>query len=196
MSKPNPSTKRGAYPCPGCGVDLGGKQGISGHAKNTPTCTSAMRFWGRVDKSGGADACWPWKGAVTSKHGYGNALWEGRYVSAHRIAWSLAIGPIPPAMCVLHKCDNRVCCNPAHYFLGTKKDNSADARAKGRYAYGERCLRNKLTEKDVLAIRAKYRRRPGGRCFISNARELAPEYGVLPQTIINAAEGRTWGHLK
>lgn len=191
MSK-SPSTNRG-YLCPGCGVDVVNKQGITNHARYTPSCTPLMRFWGRVDKSAGPDACWPWLGAVTSKHHYGNLLWEGKYVSAHRVAWIVTNGLVPTGLCVLHKCDNRVCCNPTHYFIGTKKDNSADAQAKGRYAFGERCLRNKLTEKDVLEIRAAFVWRTKRS---TNAAELAAKYGVIPTTIIMAAEGRTWRHLK
>lgn len=182
----NPRTKRTKYICPGCGAVLGGKQGISGHAKNTPSCTPAARFWGRVDSSGGPDACWPWEGAVTSQHGYGNALWEGRYVSAHRIAWSLRNGPVPSGMCVLHKCDNRVCCNPAHFFLGTKKDNSDDKIAKDRHARGERNKHAKLTPEQVLAIRQAD----------STQRELAAKYGVCQSAIAAIVSRRSWMHLK
>jgi hypothetical protein len=39
-------------------------------------------------------------------------------------------GPIPPGLCVLHRCDVRPCINPDHLFLGTQKDNMADLAAK------------------------------------------------------------------
>lgn len=61
-----------------------------------------------------------------------------RFTSAHRFAWELTNGPIPDGMNVLHACDNRACCNPAHLFLGTQKDNMIDMHAKGRGAKGYR----------------------------------------------------------
>lgn len=68
------------------------------------------------------------QGATT----YRTVWFEGRYTKAHRRAWELAHGPIPVGMDVLHRCDNPPCENPEHLFLGTAKDNMADARAKGR----------------------------------------------------------------
>ena len=55
-----------------------------------------------------------------------------RTVSSHRYAWELWEGPIPNGMNVLHRCDNRRCCNPAHLFLGTQQENMLDMYAKGR----------------------------------------------------------------
>lgn len=154
--------------------------------------TRANAFWGRVDKSGGPEACWLWRGAVTSKWGYGCTQVGGRRVlGAHKVAWTLTNGD-PGPLCVLHRCDNRICVNPAHLFLGTKKDNAADAVAKDRHARGERNAQNKLTADDVLEIRRTYRRESHGR---SNAKELAAKYGVTHGTINCAVAGKTWKHL-
>jgi hypothetical protein len=60
---------------------------------------------------------------------------NGKVVGAHILAWTLAHGPIPPGMKVLHHCDNPPCCQAYgtdHLFLGTDADNSEDRAAKGR----------------------------------------------------------------
>lgn len=143
-------------------------------------------FWSRVDKSGGPDACWIWQGAVTSKWGYGCfALSRGVTRGAHRMAWTYTNGD-PGQLCVLHKCDNRVCVNPAHLFLGTKKENTADAIAKGRNSRGE-MLRNKLTGDQIPAIRALR--------GVKTQREIAAMYGVEQSTIAGVHRGHTWKHI-
>lgn len=81
--------------------------------------------------------CWIWLGGVTdAKRGQHRAktYFNGSYTSAARVAWTMEYGPIPAGLLVLHKCDTPLCVNPAHLFLGTHKDNAADAKAKGRLA--------------------------------------------------------------
>ncbi len=84
-------------------------------------------FWSLVKITNG---CWLWQGDTS--HGYGR-IWKGkRRYAAHRVAYELSIGPIPDGMFACHHCDNRLCVNPAHIFIGTQKDNMQDWTKKGK----------------------------------------------------------------
>jgi HNH endonuclease len=86
--------------------------------------------------------CWEWQGALAQ--GYGSFYLRGRNTNASRAMWLLFCGPhddfatIPHGMDVCHTCDNRRCINPAHLWLGTRRDNVQDARQKGRLRGGKK----------------------------------------------------------
>lgn len=144
------------------------------------------RLWAKVEKRSPAE-CWPWLGHANTS-GYGRLLDYGRVVLAHRVSFFIANGSIPDGMCVCHHCDNRLCVNPTHLFLGTPGDNNTDRHRKGRSGShkGEANGRAKLTTHDVLAIRA------------STVRTglLAQEYGVGLTAIREIRSRRMWKHLE
>lgn len=105
---------------------------ILGHAARTRVITDPEeRFWKKIDKSPSPGGCWLWVGPVNGG-GYGAIGVNGAPILAHRYSYQLCIGAIPNNLWVLHKCDTPRCCNPAHLFLGTAADNTADMMRKGR----------------------------------------------------------------
>lgn len=165
--------------------------------RNTPA-----DFWAKVDKSGGPDACWPWTASL-KPNGYGNTTWGNRTWNAHRLAYTLATAPIPDGAVIMHTCDVRACCNPAHLRAGTNADNSADMVAKGRQAKGEthplvkhpdsrpRGERHgcaKLTEEQVKAARALVK---DGHSLNSVARQFSVSRPSIKRLVV----GETWRHV-
>lgn len=85
------------------------------------------------EKFSKTDSCWIWN-AATRSTGYGVFSFNGKPETASRVSYRLYCGDIPNGLHVLHKCDNRICVNPEHLFLGTNKDNVEDRKSKGRRA--------------------------------------------------------------
>jgi hypothetical protein len=140
---------------------------------------SPRNFWASVDR-GGHDKCWEWQGSVNST-GYGTVAWFGKVYTAHRSAAWLsemvddlnAPTKASTPTHVLHKCDNRKCCNPRHFFLGSYTDNMNDAYKKRRKTQpkGEKHTNAKLTNAQAEDIRCKY---SAG----ATQSSLSKEYGV------------------
>ena len=164
---------------------------------------SIDRFWLMVDKSGGPDACWLWT-AGRRPDGYGIVNWFGKTQKAHRLSYALSTGAIPSEACVLHRCDNPPCCNPAHLWLGTRVENVADMVAKGRNAksdshgahlHKDRMVRGeshafaKLTEENVIEMRRL--RAEAGTPF----KQLARMFRVTKNTVKDAVLLRSWTHV-
>lgn len=80
-------------------------------------------------------ACIIWHGAVWSQGRYGMDKINGKNTTAHRAAWIRARGAIPDGLVVCHTCDNGLCVNIEHLFIGTMKDNMRDCIKKGRFKY-------------------------------------------------------------
>jgi hypothetical protein len=93
------------------------------------------RFWSKVDKSGGMDACWPWIAHV-SQGGYGRFRINGESVTASRLAYEWTFGDSPPQ--VDHRCRNRLCCNPKHLRPATQKQNNENRSVQRNNTTGVR----------------------------------------------------------
>lgn len=143
--------------------------------------------------------CWLWTG-YRDKNGYGKMRVVGYDAQqlVHRMSWRAHNGEIPENVFVLHSCDTPPCFNPSHLFLGNHGTNHDDMVSKGRGWWqtgntssahpGEENPMSKLTEKDVLEIRAEPNKRGVGA-------RLAREYSVSTETISAIRRRRIWTHL-
>jgi len=136
--------------------------------------------------------CWEWT-AGRYRDGYGAFGVGGRAGGnkrAHRVSYELHCGPIPNGMLVCHQCDNRICVNPEHLFLGTSADNLADMTIKGRRArVGHPGVSNpssKLTAEDAMAIRDAVDVPIG---------TLMKRYDIGRSVVFGIRAGRLWTHL-
>ena len=128
------------------------------------------------------NGCWIWKGAV-SNSGYGLCGSEQKKTaSAHRVSFQAFVGKIPKGKIIAHICDNTLCVNPAHLFLATHAENSADMVSKNRSARGEKCGKSKLTEEQVKFIRESN----------LSQRKLGAMFNVSHSNIGYVKRGATW----
>lgn len=146
------------------------------------------RFWSKVKKLDGEDACWVW----TKCHngvGYGMIGANGKEFLAHRLSFEEEYGKIPDGYFICHKCDNPACVRPTHLFAGTHSENMADMKKKGRGNIGELNARSKLTKEKVLKIRAEY--------ALGNItyKKLAQKFGVTLEAIYAVIKRRNWKHI-
>jgi hypothetical protein len=148
----------------------------------------AERFWEKVDRTGGPAACWPWL-AATDSHGRGQFNVHGKPQKAPRVAYALTYNE-PGALFVCHHCDNGLCCNPAHLFLGTHQDNMDDMVSKGRGAKGITSGLSKLTDDAVRSMRAEHYNEK------QTVRAIAARYGVSLMTAHSAIRAHTWKHVQ
>jgi len=166
------------------------------HTRNRKSISVSERFWKYVQKTDD-NGCWIWTGKSKTCFGYGLINLgghNGKIEKAHRVSWILAYGNIPDGLFVCHHCDNPPCVRPDHLFLGTPADNNHDMQQKGRCdrvkrPKGERHWMAKLTNEQVLEIRAKYE---SDKPYL---RQLGVQYGVSLQTIHRIVRRKNWDHI-
>lgn len=131
--------------------------------------------------------CWDWNGPVF-RGGYGRVKFQYKSWSAHRLAFTVWVGPIPEGQVVRHRCDNRMCIRPIHLELGTTQDNVQDRYERGRCARGASNGNAKLNPDAVRDIRA---RAASG----ESNKSISERYGVTAGAIYFVIQLRTWRHV-
>jgi hypothetical protein len=141
----------------------------------------ATRFWAKVDKTGGPDACWLWAG-TTGDRGYGVFRVGDGTDRAHRLAFVSAGGVIPDGFVVTHSCDNPPCCNPAHLNAETHAENMAQMVARKRQPRSGA----KLSPAQVSELRGFYA--TGG----WSQKDLAEAFDLTRGPVSRLLRGVTW----
>lgn len=211
---------KGMSVCPKCGVKFSWKRGSN---QVTPTFCSMLCRGHTGFRPGGdfrikeaseaeklerlkksydkhvirKDGCWDWKGPK-DKGGYPVMSCRAGIGSdrGHRSSWVIHNGKIPEKMFVCHKCDNPICTNPEHLWLGTHKENNDDKISKGRAKYksppimkGSSNPSSRLSEEQITEIKLLI-----GKGLTS--RDIGKQYGVSKTTILRIKTGETWKHIE
>ena len=128
--------------------------------------------------------CWPWTGQRDPNE-YGRLTVDRRPLLAHRLmyaTWHQCI--LPPAVHVLHHCDNPPCCNPDHLFAGNQRINMQDAMHKRRHQFGERHSHAKIPTDGIALIHQLLAQGVYQRI-------IAEQFGVKREAISKIARGIT-----
>lgn len=137
-----------------------------------------------------SNGCWNCTSHSPNRDGYPRILYKRKRIYIHRYMYLTRIGPIPEGLVVRHKCDNPICINPDHLEIGTQADNIHDMIRRGRANFSQQGIKNpkaRLTEKDVMDIRNRYRN--GER-----QADIAKCFGISRYLVFDVIK-RKWKHL-
>lgn len=140
---------------------------------------TVFQFWKRVIPNEDEDECWGWSGYTA--RGYGSFEADGKKWAAHQVAWDLFNGKSHRPFWVLHRCDNPICCNPKHLFLGTNRDNVIDSIRKGNHG----CKGNRIPNALVDQIREDFR------IGVLMQIQIAEKYGVSSSQVCKIVNRKT-----
>lgn len=134
-----------------------------------------QKFWSKVDRSGGPDACWPWLAGM--RNGLYGQIWiNGKQNTATHVSLALDGRPLRKGFYALHHCDNEPCVNPRHLYEGTQQQNVSDAISRGHWQERERHWNCKIVDNGRLEV---VRLVESGLTH----QKVADKYGVSRQTI-------------
>jgi hypothetical protein len=168
-----------------------------------PQVPAEIRFWAKVDKTSTPDGCWEWT-AARDRDGYGAFKVDGRMWRAPRWIFTQINGPMPDHEMTRHTCDNPPCVRPDHLVRGTVVQNAADQIERDRTTRGDRHHTRRdpgtrrrgeangaarLTEEQVLTIRARYSE---GATQVALAQEFNVSQPLVSQIIRRVA----WSHIE
>lgn len=146
----------------------------------------AERLAARIVEKG--EGCWEVSGYVLPN---GYVQFKTRVngklqsITAHRLAYELAHGPIPEGLVVMHLCDNPRCARVEHLRVGTQADNIHDSIQKGRYnAFGRQRL-NAEQVREIRALAASGKRQ----------KDIAAMFGVARNTVSGIVLRTSWQHV-
>jgi hypothetical protein len=139
------------------------------------------------------NGCWEWQKQI-SDNGYPHMhlLHNNKDIKrgVHRVVFQIINGPTKLFVC--HKCDNRKCVNPFHLFCGTQLDNIRDMDKKNRrvnvYLKGEKCIKSKLKNDDVLKI---IEMKNSG----TSLEDISYFFKITKSNVCAILKGRTWNHI-
>jgi hypothetical protein len=158
-------------------------------SKNKNPVPLKERLYSKIFKDE-STGCWNMKSS--GKFRYPRIQIGNKYMKASRVSYELHHGPITNGLHCLHKCDNTLCINPCHLFLGTHTENMHDMIKKGRAKKdgpkGTRCAQHKLKEFQVIEII---------KSLNSGEREcdLMRKYKVSQSAIWHIKVNNTWRHI-
>jgi hypothetical protein len=147
-------------------------------------------FWARV-RITDADKCWNWSGAMAGIKGFQYGCFDVGGVKNRANQYALKSFGMPRSNRAIacHKCDNPSCCNPAHLYWGSYRNNAMDAVSRGRQnlEIGSERYNAILTEAQVAAIKRQAPYRKYGWLTAT-----AKKYGVRHSAIWNIITGLRW----
>lgn len=135
------------------------------------------------------DGCWYWTGACYV-HGYGVVSYNGKKILAHRASFLMNKGDIPKGICVCHRCDNILCVNPDHLFLGTQADNVKDMIDKKRFISSPGSGNGMAKYSDVEVLLIRELRESGFR-----VKEICRLMNASSTTVSDITNRKTWTHI-
>lgn len=150
-----------------------------------------------IQRVEGLTPCWEWTGYKSTVGEYAQT-WIGKSIKVHRLIAQLHNLFTPEDMlftldskyCVCHHCDNRICINPSHLWIGTSPQNTQDKVNKGRQhrMMGENHPMSKITNEQADEIRKLY-----SLGYMSQA-EIGFRYNMSARQISEIVRNKSYVH--